>query len=71
MNKPTVIHLATVREDRQQINEQCKKMLHQALVYIIKLQIISEDFLSEDLPIEQLRQMEENVSRILEQAEAY
>lgn len=51
MTKPTVIHLAEVSEDRAQINEQCKKMLHQALVHIIKLQILSEDFLSDDLPI--------------------
>lgn len=66
-----IIHFEEFRENRAQINEQCKKMLQQALVNIIKLQIVSEDFLPNELPIGQLRVMEEKVTAILEQCEEW
>lgn len=67
----SLIHLAEIRETKREINEKCIKMFHQALVHIMKLQIISEDYLPDDLPIGQLRQMETNISALLEQAEEW
>lgn len=64
-----IINISEIAQERKRINDNCIKLLQKALVSIIKLQIVSEDFLGDALPIGQLIQMEENVTRILEQAE--
>jgi hypothetical protein len=71
MNDSKIIKLSDVVEDKMEINHKCIMMLNQALVSIVRLQVLSEDYLADALPIEQLKLMEENVAAILEEAEKW
>ncbi len=63
-----ITSLAEVKKEQKECKRNLFIMMKNTLQKIVELEVISETFLDKELPIHQLRNMEENIKQLMLQA---